>query len=76
MALSPNSQSIEQRPVIVETRSRVGDWEADTIIGKNHRHAIVSLVERKTGFTLIHKVEYKTAQAVGNLPLTKQSAAG
>lgn len=39
---------------------------ADTIIGKNHRHAIVSLMERKTGFTLIHKVEHKTAQAVGN----------
>lgn len=62
MALSPNSQSIEQYPVIVETRPRVGDWEADAIIGKNHRHAIVSLVERKTGFTLIHKVEYKTVQ--------------
>ena len=61
----PNRQSIEQRPAIVETRSRIGDWEADTIIGKNHRQAIVSLVERKTGFTLIRKVERKTAQAVG-----------
>ena len=43
----------------------MGDWEADTIIGKNHKQAIVSLVERKTGFTLIRKVERKTAQAVG-----------
>lgn len=60
----PNRQSIEQRPAIVDTRSRVGDWEADTIIGKNHRQAIVSLVERKTGLTLIHKVERKTSQAV------------
>ena len=53
----PNRRSIEERPPIVETRRRIGDWEADTIIGKNHRQAIVSLVERKTGFTLIEKVE-------------------
>lgn len=62
----PNRQSIELRPTIVETRSRIGYWEADTIIGKNHRQAIVSLVERKTGFTLIRKVERKTAQAVSD----------
>ncbi|MBM3273461.1 IS30 family transposase [Candidatus Kaiserbacteria bacterium] len=60
----PNRRSIDDRPAIVETRHRVGDWEADTIIGKNHQQAIVSLVERKTGFTLIEKVERKTAQAV------------
>lgn len=61
----PNRLSIEDRPAIVEARSRIGDWEADTVIGKNHRQAIVSIVERKTGFTLIRKVERKTAQAVG-----------
>ena len=60
----PNRQSIEQRPAIVDARSRIGDWEADTIIGKNHRQAIVSMVERKTGYTLIRKVERKTAEAV------------
>ena len=60
----PNRLSIEDRPAVVETRSRVGDWEADTVIGKNHKQAIVSIVERKTGFTLIHKVERKTALAV------------
>lgn len=60
----PNRQSIEQRPAIVDARSRIGDWEADTLIGKNHRQAIASLVERKTGYTLIRKVERKTAEAV------------
>jgi IS30 family transposase len=55
----PNRLSIEDRPAIVETLSRIGDWEADTIIGKNHRQAIVSIVERKTGFTLIHKVSVR-----------------
>jgi IS30 family transposase len=60
----PNRLSIDDRLAIVETRSRIGDWEADTIIGKNHRQAIVSIVERKTGLTLIRTVERKTAQAV------------
>ncbi|MEW6563733.1 MAG: IS30 family transposase [Pseudomonadota bacterium] len=49
---------------MVEERSRIGDWEADTIIGKSHKQAIVSLVERKSGYTLIRKVKRKTAQAV------------
>ena len=66
----PNRLSIDDRPAIVETRSRIGDWEADTIIGKNHRQAIVSIVERKTGFTLIRKVERKTAQAVSKAMTT------
>ncbi len=60
----PNRLLIEDRPAIVDERSRIGDWEADTVIGRNHKQAIVSIVERKTGFTLIHKVERKTSQAV------------
>ena len=60
----PGRLSIEARPEVVETRSRVGDWEADTIIGKHHKMAIVSLVERKTGLTLIQKVARKTAEEV------------
>lgn len=60
----PNRQFIKQHPAFVETCSRIGDWEANIIIGKNHRQVIVSLVERKTGSALIHKVERKTAQAV------------
>ena len=55
-----NRISIENRPSIVEDRSRVGDWEADTIIGKAHKQAIVSLTERKSGFALIYKVDRRT----------------
>lgn len=62
----PNRQSIEQRPAVVETLSRIGDWEVDTIIGKNHKQAIVSLVERKSGFLLMRKIERKTAKAVSD----------
>jgi IS30 family transposase len=42
----------------------MGNWEADTFIGKNHHHAIVRLVERKSGLKLMRKIERKTAQAV------------
>jgi IS30 family transposase len=60
----PNRVSIEQRPALVEQRARIGDWEADTIIGNGQRQAIVTLVERKSRFTLMHKVERRTAAAV------------
>lgn len=59
-----NRVSIDERPAVVETRSRLGDWELDTIIGKGHKQAIVSLTERKSRLTLIHKVQRKTASNV------------
>lgn len=58
--------SIDERPAVVDLRSRIGDWELDTIIGKGHKQAIVSLTERKSRYTLIQKVKRKTAQCVTN----------
>ena len=49
--LIPNRVGIEHRPFIVETRERIGDFEGDTIVGANHRGAILSLVDRKTKLT-------------------------
>ncbi len=57
-----NRIGIDQRPAIVDTRSRVGDWEADTIIGKAHKQAIVSITERKSGLALIYKVDRRTKE--------------
>jgi len=59
-----NRVSIEKRPEIVDLRSRVGDWEADTVIGKQGHSVLVTLVERKTRFTVAMKAANKTAQAV------------
>jgi len=59
-----NRVSIDERPAIVDSRSRIGDWELDTIIGKGQKQAIVSLTERKSRLTLIRKVERKTACSV------------
>ena len=53
-----NRVSIEQRPQIVNTKQRFGDWEIDTIIGEKNRGVIVTLVERKTAFMMMEKLEH------------------
>lgn len=47
---------ISERPPIVETRCRLGDWEADTIVGSKQRATILSLVERRSRFCLLQKL--------------------
>ena len=59
-----NRVGIEERPEIVERRIRIGDWEGDTVVGKNHQGALVTLVDRKSKLTLIGKVDRYTAEAV------------
>lgn len=51
-----NRVSIDERPAIVDSRQRYGDWEIDTIIGKDQQGAIVTLTERKTDFLLMQKL--------------------
>lgn len=61
----PNRVDIEERPAIVETRKRVGDWEGDTIIGSYDGGAVIaSMVERKSRFTCLAKASNKTTKAV------------
>lgn len=57
----PNRISIEQRPKVVERRRRIGDWEGDTIIGKGRQSALLTLVERKTLYTVIARLTGKRA---------------
>lgn len=59
-----NRVSIEKRPKIVDELSRIGDWEADTIIGKDHKGALVSLTERRSMTQLLKKVNSKNAEVV------------
>jgi IS30 family transposase len=61
----PNRTGIEERPEIVNKRGRVGDWEGDTIIGKNHKGAIVTLDERKTKLRLAWPLNTRTALDTG-----------
>ncbi len=59
-----NRVSIDERPLIVEEKSRVGDWEVDTIIGRYHHQGIVTVVDRHSKFTLMKKVPSKHAEPV------------
>lgn len=59
-----NRISIRERPAEINDRSEFGHWEGDTIIGKNHKKAMITLVERKGGFTIIEKVESKNSTLV------------
>jgi IS30 family transposase len=63
--LIPNRIDIDQRPAVVEERSRIGDWEADTIVGAGHKGAILSLVERVSKYTLLHKLDNATSKKTG-----------
>lgn len=54
--------SIEERPGIVDQRKRLGDWERDTVIGKAHKGALLTIVDRVSKKVLIARLPKKTAQ--------------
>lgn len=59
----PHGPSIDARPDIVEKRKRFGDWESDTVEGRNRLSMVNTLVERKTGYVFITRLQNKTGQA-------------
>lgn len=61
--LKPHGPSIEVRPEVVDKRSRIGDWESDTVESVDHKPGINTLVERKTGLVFITKLKNKTGAA-------------
>ncbi|WP_270667052.1 MULTISPECIES: IS30-like element ISAs2 family transposase, partial [unclassified Aeromonas] len=58
------ARSIDERPAIVDSRERLGDWEADTVLGKQGTGALVTLVERKSRLYLVKRVASKQAGVV------------
>jgi IS30 family transposase len=60
----PNRVDIDERPAAANNRERIGDWEGDTIVGKNHKGAIVTLDERQTKLRLAAPLPGKKALAV------------
>ena len=59
-----NRVSIDQRPEVVDQRKRAGDWEADTIVGKQQKGAILTLVERRSLFVQMSLLERRLAEKV------------
>ena len=60
----PNLSSIDDRPAIVNSKSRIGDWEGDTIIGKGHQGVVTTHIERKTKYTVLTQSNTKHAKPV------------
>jgi IS30 family transposase len=48
---------IDGRPDVINRRRRYGDWEGDTMVGRNRRSALVTMVERKSGYVRIGRVD-------------------
>jgi len=65
-----NRVSIDDRPKIVENKSRVGDWEIDTVVGKGHSGVLVTIVERLTNFTVSAQANSKSAEDVTEATLS------
>ena len=59
-----NRRLIEDRPKIVDLKQRFGDLEIDTIIGKNHKGAIVTINDRATGMLRMKKIKSKESELV------------
>ncbi len=62
----PNRVSIENRPEIVEQRSRIGDWEGDTVVGKGRSGYVMTNVDRLSLYLVARKLQRATGQAVAN----------
>lgn len=56
--------SIDQRPIHIENRLEAGHWEGDLLIGPNQNSCIGSIVERKTRFSILVKLENKKSETV------------
>lgn len=55
-AIIKGKVSIDDRPAIINDKARFGDWEIDTIVGEGNKGAIVTIVERQTGFLFMKKL--------------------
>ena len=60
----PISNNISDRPNEANNRTRIGDWEADTVIGKRGGACLVTLVDRKSRFLLSSKAKKKDSLSV------------
>jgi IS30 family transposase len=69
-----NRISIDERPKIVDLKSRLGDWEGDTVIGKGRKNAFVTMVERKTLYTVVQRIESKHAEITADALINSMQA--
>jgi IS30 family transposase len=71
LARAMKVRRIEERPAEVNERSRFGDWEDDTVIGKEKTQRIWSCVERKSGYAMAEKLGVVTAQIINEKAVSR-----
>lgn len=55
------TNNLEDRPQLANDRKRLGDWEADTVLGKTGKACLVTLTDRKSRFLLCSRIERKNS---------------
>lgn len=60
---------IDERPAVVERRGRIGDWEGDTVMGRDKRVRIVTFVDRRSGYLVAHLLPKMRAELLTSLAL-------
>jgi IS30 family transposase len=65
-----NRVDIDDRPPVVDQRTRIGDWEGDTVMGKGRKSALLTMVERKTLYTVIVRLTGKRADLLAKAAVT------
>jgi len=66
----PGRVGIEQRPAIVNERSRFGDWEGDLVVGSRNSGAIATHVERKSRYLKASLLENRKAETFNTAAIT------
>ena len=62
----PNRTCISERPKIVDKKTRIGDWECDSVVGLDRKSVLVTVVDRVTLFTCCARVYTHTADVVSS----------
>ncbi len=61
-----NRVSIHERDFVIDELSRLGDFEGYTIIGKDHKGDLLTLVDRVSKLTKIKPLASKNAENLAN----------
>jgi IS30 family transposase len=62
---------IDERPDIVMRRSRLGDWEGDTMLGRDKRMRIVTFVDRRSGYLIAYLLPKMRAELLAALAIAR-----
>jgi IS30 family transposase len=62
---------IDERPKVIERRSRLGDWEGDTMLGRDKRVRIVTVVDRRSGYLIAYLLPKHNAELLTKLAVQK-----